>query len=134
MGSLWDFMRMNGLMGGCDCYDDFFDVPGTCMEPIEDEENDYDRVNNWILKNTEKTWADPLHPQYDTMGNFTDLVKKFYPQFVEFSQRNREYFIMSNERTDEELFKGVCTVFTLMGGGYGDEDYADFVRIFGVSA
>lgn len=138
MLSLWDYMMTHGHENGCDCYDLTFDVPGACMEPIPEEEDDCDRVNNWVLKNTPFVHADVKHPEWDTVGDFTRLVREHFKQFVEFSKRNKHGYIMADsdkmECLEDELYKGVCTVYTLMNGNYGDEDYADFIRIFGVSA
>lgn len=130
MPSLYDFMMENGHEGGCDCYDENYDFPQICMIPIPEEEDTYDVVNNWILRNTELVSFGKITPEYDTVGDFAKLVKDHLEQFKRFSELfNKEGYIIKGEDEDS-IYAGCCTIHSLMAGYYGDEQYDRFCCIF----
>ena len=134
MTSLYDFMLTHGHYGGCDCYDAEFDVDGVCMIPIPIPEVDdsYDMVQNWILQNTEFVSCGKEHPEYNTVGDFSGLVRKHLKEFKEFTKdRNKPMYAVRGS-DDDSIYNGVATIMTLAPGGYADEDYDDFVKIFKV--
>ena len=131
--SVHDFMVNNGYLGGCDCYDEEFDMPGICMSPMtvpHGEEDTYDLVNDWILRNTELAYYGKIEPVYDTVGRFSKLVRDHLPQFIQFSNRfnNDDYKITGDD--EQSIYNGVCTVHSLAAGYYGEEQYDAFMEIF----
>jgi hypothetical protein len=131
MVSLYDWMAENGYMdSGCDCYDEHYPYPQLCIIPIAEEEDSYDRAVNWILKQVDFVYAG-AEPAYDLIGNFEGFVKSHFAEFVEFSKRNKEEYVMADDPEDEDnIFVGLVTVHSLCAGNYCDEDYDDFMRIF----
>jgi len=130
MTTLYDFMMENGHEGGCDCYDDTYDVPGICMIPIPEEQDTCDTVNNWILRNTELVSFGRDVPEYDTVGDFAKLVKDHLEQFKRFSELFNEKGYIVKGDDEDSIYAGVCTIHTLMAGGYGYEQYDRFCCIF----
>ena len=132
--NLFEFMMFNGYTGGCDCYDSEFDVPGVCIEPIPlvEVEDSYDMTINWILQNTEFVSCGKENPVYNTVGDFSGLVRKHLKEFKEFTKdRNKPMYVVRGS-DDDSIYNGVATIMTLAPGGYADEDYDDFVKIFKV--
>lgn len=131
MTSLYDWMADNGYMdSGCDCYDEKYSYPQLCIIPVSEEGDSYDKAVNWILKNVGFVHAGE-DPAICLTGDFEGFVKSHMRQFVEFTKRNKEEYVMNNDPNDEDnIFKGLATVHTLCAGGYGEEDYGDFLKIF----
>ena len=136
MTSLYDWMASHGYMdSGCDCYDNVFSYPALCIIPNSEPEDAYDRAINWILKETE-FMAAGSEPAYDLTGNFAKLVKDNLKGFVEFSQRNKDAYVMDPEEgiSEDNVYKGCCTIHSLCAGHYSEESYEDFLRIMGAKA
>lgn len=132
MPSLYEWMADHGYMdSGCDCYDENNSYPQLCIIPVSEEIDSYDRVVNWILKETAFVHAGE-NPAYDLIGDFEGFVREHIDEFIEFTKRNKPTYVMTKTHYDDEdnIYRGLCTVHTLCAGGYADEDYDDFERIF----
>lgn len=136
MVSLYDWMAEHGYMdSGCDCYDNTFSYPALCIIPNSEPDDAYDRTVNWILRNTEFMSAG-CTPAYDLVGNFAKLVRDHLNEMVEFSKGNKDEYVMDPEEgiSEDNIYKGCCTLHSLCAGYYGEESYEDFLRIMGANA
>lgn len=127
-----DYWKMNDY-ADMDCYDNTFDIDGVavCWNGESEEDEDYDRVIEYIMDNT---FVDHIINSISLSVDWTAFVKRKMEQWEQFTHEvnNPSYDMTEYNDEDDKIVVAIRTINNLIAGYYSDSDYTIFCEIFGV--